>query len=251
MTELEQALSKYGPAVRHFEDDPIYLHLINNLGKIAPFERPDGYLAAENIVYIIEHFEFDSSKVVKKKGSISRSELGRVNREFEKYPVNSESAYLDELHIAPSADSYIKNAIQNMQNHYGKIQDYKDNLLSAGIITSSSIVRVGFFVEDVTQLGSYYKADNVLQPLNLVNSQEFIDNFVSCADLDFCLCANSYGTNDIFSVFSPSFRGSTIHRRLYFLSKLSIATYRQSQMSIAGMEYMAFTPRTVGLKGTF
>lgn len=251
MTELEQALSKYGPAIRHFEDDPIYLHLVNNLGRIAPFERPDGYLIAENVVYIIEHFEFDSSKVTKKKGSISRSELGRVKREFEKYPVDHESAFIDELDIAPSADSYIKNAIQNMQNHYAKIQGYKNNLLSSGVITPGSIVKVGFFIEDVTQLGIYYRSDNGLQPLNLVNCQEFLDCFDSCADLDFCLCANSYGTNNVFSLFSSSFRGSTIHRCLYFLSKSSLDKYRQSQMSIMGIQYLAFIPITVGIKGTF
>lgn len=251
MTELEQALSKYGPAIRHVEDDPTYLHLVNNLRRIVPFDRPDGYLIAENVVYIIEHFEFDSSKVTKKKGSISRSELGRVKREFEKYPIDNESAYIDKLDIAPSADSYIKNAIQNMQNHYAKIQDYKNNLLSSGIITSCSIVKVGFFIEDITQLGSYYKADNGLQPLNLVNCQEFLDCFDSCADLDFCLCANSYGTNDVFSLFSSSFRGSTMHKCLYFLSKSSIVKYRQRQMSIMEIQYMAFVPGTIGLKGIF
>ena len=251
MTELEQALSKYAAAIKHFEDDPIYLHLIKNLGKVVPFERPDGYLTAENEIYIVEHFEFDSSKVAKKKGSISRSELGRVSREFEKYPVNSDSAYIDELQIAPSADSFIKNAVQNMQNHYGKIQGYKDNLLSAGIINPNTIVRVGFFIEDVTQLGSYHKTDSGLQPLSLVNCQEFLDNFESCTDLDFCLCANSHGANDIFSLFSSPLPRSTIHRCLHFLSKASIAKYRQNQKSIAGIEYMAFIPRTVGIKGTF
>ena len=247
MTELEQALSKYIPVIKHVEDDPNYAYLINNLDRIVFFERPDGYLIDENLVYIIEHFEFDSSKITKKKGSISRRELGRVSREFKKYPADNESAYIDELNIASSADSYINNAIQNMQNHYAKIKDYKNNLMLSNIIHPCSIVKVGFFIEDVTQLGSCYKSDNGLYPLNLVNCKEFLDYFDSCEDLDFCLCSNlSYENNDIFSLFNPSLC-PTIHRNLYFISKSSIAKYRQSQMSLKEIQYISFIPQVRGI----
>lgn len=248
MSEIELALSKYaGVSVTYFDDDNGYKYLINNLNRITLFERPDGYLVSADTVYIIEHFEFDSSEVLK--GSTSRIELGRTEREFEKYPVDSRVPYSDELNITQSINNYMDNAIQNMRNHYKNIQKYKENLFDLGDVENKSF-KVGFFIEDKTVLGSHCKTNRGFQALSLVDCQQFLDEFENCTELDFCICANRFTSGDMFSLFGAAPR-STMRGQLYFLSKASLHIYREKQKSISDIEYISIPTRTLGIKIPF
>lgn len=248
MNEIALALSKYaGISVKHFEDDPGYIYLAGNLDKIIPFERPDGYLVADDTVYIIEHFEFDSSEVLK--GSTSRIELGRTEREFQKYPVGSQTPFSDELNITQSINNYIDNATRNIRNHYKNIQKYKENLSDLEEIRNKPF-KVGFFIEDKTVLGSHCKTDRGFQALSLVDCQQFLDEFENCTELDFCICANTFTSGDMFSLFGAAPR-NTMRGQLYFLSKASIHKYRENQKSISDIDYISIPTRTIGVKIPF
>jgi len=143
--------------------DAISTKINKILNGITDYERPDGYTIAENTVYIVEHFEFDSTPA-SKKGSASRIENGRINRTFDE-AISKELAGLpegfgqhesyinDSYDVSHSAGDYTKNAISNANNHYGKISEYVENLEQSNILMSSHQKRVGFFIEDKTLLG--------------------------------------------------------------------------------------------------
>ncbi|MFG6374982.1 MAG: hypothetical protein K1W05_03460, partial [Desulfovibrio sp.] len=63
MNELKRALSK-----QHSINCPNlnaeYTKFIKNIGNINEFERPDGFIIIDDMLYGIEHFEFDSSKFI-------------------------------------------------------------------------------------------------------------------------------------------------------------------------------------------
>ena len=100
-------------------------------------KRPDGYYKEENNVYIIEHFEFDSSKSFK--GSLNKVELDRVNKDFNKVQ-NTQSIYHNQLNCCYQYE-YYKRRLENTYNsHYEKIAAYKEILKNRGIINDNSLV---------------------------------------------------------------------------------------------------------------
>ena len=65
-------------------------------------KRPDGYYKEGNDVYMIEHFEFDSSKPFK--GSLNKVELDRVNKDF-----NKVQKYYKDLVLRPLGNTLVGN----------------------------------------------------------------------------------------------------------------------------------------------
>ena len=47
-------------------------HLSDCLTALCDFDAPDGYSIVEDSMYVIEHFQFDSTKSTKSKGSSTR-----------------------------------------------------------------------------------------------------------------------------------------------------------------------------------
>lgn len=227
-----------------------YEPLLANLGRVTPHERPDGYLAAGDTVYIVEHFEFDSSDA-SRKGSVSRKELTRTKRGFEAYPVGSPAPFQDELDIAPSIGCYLENASANLRNHYGKLDDYKKRLREHGVINDDTTVRCGFFIEDVTVLGNYYVDDRGQQPLRLTDCQQFLDLFEECAGLDFCLCASRHTRpGDILDLFRTGGGTGTMRPELHFLCREALPGYRACQKDATALRFMNFDTKMHGIKGS-
>jgi hypothetical protein len=175
--EFKTALEKYQTAdLYHCETDPMYLKIINNLNAINFSDCPDGYMVKEDIIYILEHFEFDSSSK-SRKGSKSRSEQGRVNRDFENYEPES-GGFHDTLNVNPTANDYIANALDIMNDHIRKIPAYIKNMQNNNSINSDVPFKVGFYIEDATFLGNYQLSKyNGLVPLFLTQCKQFLDVF--------------------------------------------------------------------------
>ncbi len=126
MNELKRALSK-----QHSINCPNlnaeYTKFIKNIGKINEFERPDGFIIIDDMLYGIEHFEFDSSKFIKrKKVQKIDKKLGRIGQLLNSYPDNT--FYQDEVNSNISIEQYFENLLRNYQNHYEKIDSYLDNI---------------------------------------------------------------------------------------------------------------------------
>lgn len=176
MNELQNAIKLYQHA-NCPGCNTAYVELVKSLKQINEFERPDGFIILEDTLYLIEHFEFDSSKV-NKKGAQDRREFGRIKRTLEGCPVNT--IYHDTVKGDRSISQYLENLLCNFHNHYKNIDLYIDNIKK--YINGFSYIKFGFFIEDTTVFGNSYKLKEKdsfpnRYSLHLAYCKEFIDLF--------------------------------------------------------------------------
>ena len=131
----------------------------------------------DNIAIIIEHFEFDNYRVTQK-GSQNRREQKRIDRLVKELAPTESSVYFhDKIHGHSSYQNYIQNVIRNFGEHYVRIGTYKRNLKDYGLINGTIDVKVIFFIEDTSPLGSMVVDQSVdrpsVRPICLGQCQEF------------------------------------------------------------------------------
>ena len=164
-------------------------------------DSPDLYIKKGNTVYIIEHFEFDCYKG-SKKGSKFRTEEARIDRRFQQIvPTTEGVTALDIIKGERSYSNYLNNVKSLFNRHYEHIPDYIQNLTKAGIIEDGSEIKVVFFIEDVTPLGTRVyprKGEYVgyTVPITLAESSEFLEFFKSKKKVDYVLSCSSVNNKD-------------------------------------------------------
>ena len=188
-------------------------------------DRPDGFCKCEDNVLIIEHFEFDSSRK-NSKGSTNRQELFRASnkkpsshKEFE--------IYHDEIKCDYTIENYVNNAINNLNNHYKKVNYYIDSLKKEKIIANTSNVEILFCIEDTTVLGNFNSENG--KPLFLLYCAEFIQAIKPLTKLDYILCGSSNGSTDF----------------TWFTSVSHIDNYIAKQFSKCDTKIANLTPHTM------
>lgn len=193
------------------------------------FEKPDGFSKVENKVMILEHFEFDSTKNHSKKGSETRIELARIDRESSKIPLSETgtSSYSDKVKCSHCIDQYINNAINGFLNHYSKIESYKDHLKLENIIDDRIDVKVMFLIEDTTLLGNIDIKTG--KPVILVRCDKFLDIFEKSENIDYIMCFSSIDR----------------HNQIWFLSRASIKQYRRIEQKVNELEIIDFQPNAI------
>jgi len=226
----------------YFDDTSWELFLKN----LRNFEPPDGYSIIDDTLYIVEHFEFDSTEFsekktkTKKKGSETRAEDSRIEREFHKAisaATTMEGLFKDSYNVCHSSQNYVANAARNITTHYNKIDSYIENLRTASILNDGQIVRTGFFIEDTTVFGNIYikrdKENPYAQqvPIILCQTKQFLDLFSTYTKLDFCFCANNYGSNYFLS----------------FINRESIPEYRKIEIDMEKIEILNLSPQAGGV----
>lgn len=229
MNELQNAIKLY-QHVNFPGCNTAYAELVKSLNQINEFERPDGFIILEDTLYLIEHFEFDSSKV-NKKGAQDRREFGRIKRTLDGYPVNT--IYHDTVKGDRSISQYLENLLCNFRNHYKNIDLYIDNIKKH--ISGFSYIKFGFFIEDTTIFGNSYKLKEKdsfpnRYSLHLAYCKEFIDLFEESKKLDFCFCSISNSKN----------------RSLDLINKENIYLYREAQIECSQIELINFSTNTSG-----
>lgn len=174
-----------------------------------PFEEPDGYYYdhVNNIIYLLEHFEFDTSRNTRH-GSDLRRNIKAVNTEVNK-EVNEASVYLETSKVIEQApyeiingtinykvygngayhrDNYINNLTKVYNNHANKITKYKSKILNILNLDESSVkFEVFFIIEEKSLHGvRYLQGKKPLAPVVPFFTTEFynlvvendISNFV-------------------------------------------------------------------------
>lgn len=124
------------------------------------FERPDIICNLGNQLLAIEHFEFDAS-FADKKGSSEKREESSQSKLFEKEiaqlsPEKPLITHTDKYDTQYSAENYIKNFKRNFDEHYNKVDEYKENVVKTGLVSSADDILLAFFIVDTTALGSFY-----------------------------------------------------------------------------------------------
>lgn len=159
---------------------------------IFTYDHPDGFCKYEDNLLIIEHFEFDSSHV-NKNGSKNRQEIFRTSNYHPQKNVGIE-IFRDEIKCNYTIENYVDNLIENFNNHYFKIEEYKDDFKKAKIITDNTHIETLFCIEDTTALGNIDSSTG--EPLIPLMCNEFIELLKSCPKLDYVITGSSFGQNN-------------------------------------------------------
>lgn len=127
--------------------------------KLFQFECPDFFTQKGNLIFIIEHFEFDSSKRIHK-GSTLRRNKKKVDDEIIKNIAMGESSVVKTVQNNGDAENYLKNLFVVFNKHYKQIDTYKTNLLNKLNINHANF-KIIFFIVDKKDFGSYacFKGD--------------------------------------------------------------------------------------------
>lgn len=161
---------------------------------LIPFDRPDAYAMINDRVLILEHFEFDSSNKGRK-GSQQVKEQVRLEREFAKANATEEGIIVHgEMCTNYTMENYKANILEAFEQHYNKINEYKNNLIKNGKATLETEFITLFFIEDVTELGNLYVDRNGCNtktlPVILPFCDFFLEKFQHSPLLDCVLCAS-------------------------------------------------------------
>ena len=168
-----------------------FFKIIEYLHDAKIFDRPDLFYVSGKTIYIFEHFEFDSSPVLKHGGSLNRLEEARDEKEFNKKCLNNGDIICGQLHSKINSVSYIDNLIKNFDEHYNKISYYKKHICEELQIRQSdySFV-VCFIIEDTTNFGNIYLSNH--GPINLFPNQafEFLKHIKNKKEVSYCICSS-------------------------------------------------------------
>ena len=154
---------------------------LNILPKCESFERPDFYYLENDICYVFEHFQFDASKTLSKKGSsfkLAESKTQRIidNKTKEKLQtkpsdpnnITNYGVFSTAIKCNQNQIFWKSNFLTNFFNHYNKINLYRENLINAKVINANTKIKNVFIVEDTTEFGAYnsFDSENVTYPFN-------------------------------------------------------------------------------------
>lgn len=181
----------------HFIGDGTHVEILaEKLSRLVPFDHPDAYAVLDDEVLIFEHFEFDSSNKLRRKGSQQRRSESEDNKAFAAVvPTEKGTLHHGTILADYTIGNYRENLRQVFCKHYNEIPGYESTLREKGIITNSKKVTTLFFVEDTTLLGNIFETENReegWQPLVLPLCDFFLELFENSQDLDIVIAVSWY-----------------------------------------------------------
>ena len=199
-------------------------------GQMIAGDAPDMVIVKGDVAIIIEHFEFDSSHV-NRKGSTSRAEQARIEREQSQIqPILGGVIYHGKIKASCSYDDYILNVSRTFSEHYKRIPTYKSNLIKNGTLSTDMTFKTMFLIDDVSPLGSIAfdcsEQRNQMVPIILARVPEFLELLSGSLDLDYVLCCSSTGSNEF----------------VWFIDLGEIPAYREKQLDYAAMRFLSNHP---------
>lgn len=202
-------------------------------GKTIPGDAPDMVVLKDDVAIIIEHFEFDSFHV-NRKGSTGRIEQARIEREQRKIPATEEGVvYHSKIKASCSYQDYVDNVSNNFLDHYQRIDTYKKNLIDRNIITSETMLKTMFLIEDVSPVGSiavdYNNKKPQTVPVILAQCPEFLNLVAISGNLDYVLCCSSACDSEY----------------VWFIDRNEIQSYKKKQCEYANMRFLSNHPNVV------
>lgn len=206
------------------ENDLAFLNLINNyFSKLKETKkRPDAYAIQDDSILLLEHFQFDNSKI-SSKGSKQNKISAEMQRNFEKkFKEGCKFAVLSES-VEKSGINYVENFQTQFYKHAQKINNYKTDIEKELGRTFKKHL-MGFVIEDSSPLGTLYH-DGKLRVVDLTFCKEFLDLFEKTPLLDFVVFAMT---------------GNNENRILSFLSRNQIKERRKQQIEVSTIDKFLF-----------
>ncbi len=200
--ELNRCLYKYWflksdkIEILNFDESCFLDQFFSEINKMVSFDAPDGYLRINNCIYIIEHFEYDSS-FNNEHGSESKRESSRIRKEIdtEVKTINNygESVTsIKEYDIDISTDSLVSNFKKIFNDHNIKIDKYIKSLKKINVIQDTDDVKVVFLMEEATPLGTFHIVDgHKMTSFNILNIKECVD-VLKDSRVDYFFAFNTY-----------------------------------------------------------
>ncbi len=195
--KLEKEYKKLKNSLRHSykkyyfdEESKQFLKKINeNIEKSTPFERPDMYIILDNEILAIEHFEFDSSNV-NKKGSHLKNEIAKIERELDKERQETNKKYLTKKCVFNgNKENYEKNFLKNFDNHYDKIEEYKNNI-TKNIPNIDLPIHICFYIIDETEMGNIVLNDKNRKNYIPFMNKTILERIERATKLDYIIFQN-------------------------------------------------------------
>ena len=176
--------------IRYLENNKKQLDVLSIISKAIPFDRPDFYYVKDRTIYIIEHFEFDSSPMIEHGGSLNRLE---ESRDYNKYIESNPRA--GELHngqIFPksNSDDYVKNLLSRFDNHYKKIDSYIDHVCDyLDVKREENTFVICFLIEDTTNFGNFYSDGHDIKIVMPFICKEFLEHLEKRRLCSYVVCS--------------------------------------------------------------
>lgn len=162
--------------------------LYQMLNSLQSFEHPDMYAKINNTVYILEHFEFDSSKE-SRKGMHGIASEKALTRKFDNLIRNNRTENIssfEKISYVGSFQDYQKNFEKHFTHHYGQIPNYKADLQKAGVLCKEDQVKIGFWIENLYP-PLYDKNNRFQRELYYFDTKQFSEFLKKSTDVDFVL----------------------------------------------------------------
>ena len=239
MSELEMIIQKYlskdGTAITYSDFDQQEVNKLFHYMGI--YERPDILSIYDNKIVAIEHFEFDSYKNTRKKGSdfkiqesfIERKMQNKINSELK---TKSEIIVHDEIKNTSNLQQYYDNFKKVFLSHIDNIPEYREHIKQD--FGKEKNIEFWFFAEDVSPLGSYYiKKENPTPRLLLPFSKEIIDILRKHKEIK-GMIFGIYAMNEykLVLMYNDDKTLNNLEKNEYF--------------KVNNEEFMSFTPQTTG-----
>lgn len=204
------------------EDEKFLKSLVSLFSAIKPTKkRPDAIAENETTLLLLEHFQFDNSRL-NKKGSLQNQTAAKTKRELNNLLTDKEFATVNES-VKKCGLYYIENFRKQFDSHVKSIDSYKHEIQEESKKKYDKYL-MGFIIEDSSPLGSVY-FDGGLKCVDLVYSKEFLDVFEQTPQLDFVVFAMT---------------GNEDNRILSFISQNTISLHRERQITVSSISKFLF-----------
>ena len=149
---------------------------------LIPYERPDMYADLDDLVIILEHFEFDASRQ-NRKGMMGKEEENHLKRRIEQAKPDGKF-YIDCARYDISLEDWQKNFESCFQSHYDRIDVYKRRITDI-IGNNEKPIRIGFFVEN--QFSPIINIFGDIAELQYCDTVQFANVILANQNIDFLL----------------------------------------------------------------
>ena len=159
-------------------------------GKIMPYEKPDAYVKVDNQILIIEHFAIDGFDTFPDGGSTYQRYESLADLKFGDMPATETGVHMTtQIGVANSYAGFLKNCKDRFDYHYARIPVYKEHLLSDGIANENTLFTVCFLMDEISPLGTLTHDGEMMRPVCLAHSKEFLEFFSTKPDVDWIISA--------------------------------------------------------------